>query len=465
MEQLEFELPKRLREILERTPELRRSFLVGGCVRDRLLGLPITDFDIEVFDVSGEALQQGLQRWGRTDLVGRSFGVFKLQVRDGHVYDFSLPRRDSKVAPGHRGFLVEFDKDLPLPEAAARRDFTINSMMFDPRQGCLIDFFGGQKDLETRVLRHTSPAFSDDPLRVLRGMQFASRFRLEAAPETQDACRSISSSFSELAVERIRGEWQKWASKSASPSHGLRFLLDAGWLGHFPEIDALRGVEQEPEWHPEGDVFAHVCHCLDALVQMREWIDALELERLVLTFAVLAHDFAKPVTTHKTIKDGVVRIVAPGHEAKAGPIAETFLGRIGIPPEFTRRIVRLVTNHMAHLQTQTDRSVRRLAARLVPETIENLCTVIRADQFGRPPRSQEPSATLLNLQQRARELGLRKEAPKPILSGRDLLNRGLTPSPRFKRILNAAFEAQLDAAFEDSEGAEHWLTHFLSEEK
>ncbi len=455
------EIPNGLLEILERTPELGQAFLVGGCVRDHLLGFHVTDYDIEAYKVSYEALAKGLRRWGRVDLVGRSFGVIKLQLRDGNAYDFALPRRDSKTAPGHKGFQVQVDENIEPREAAERRDFTINSMMFDPRTGLFMDFFGGRLDLDNRLLRHTSAAFSEDPLRVLRGMQLASRFKLVAAPQTLDLCRSIRASYRELAIERVREEWFKWAARSSSPSHGLRFLREADWLSHFPEINALRGVAQEPEWHPEGDVFTHTCHSLDALVNLPEWSNAMESDRVVLSFAVLAHDFAKPATTQTAMKEGVQRIVSPGHEEQGGPIAEGFLKRIGVPPAFIQRVVPLVSNHLAHLQTATDRSVRRLALRLQPETIDHLCTVIKADQFGRPPKPKEPSSSLLNLHERARELNLQKAAPKPILMGRDLLERGLAPSPRFKKILDAAFEAQLESVFLDAQGAQAWLDKYL----
>ncbi len=184
-------IPEELVAMLRATAELQRSYLVGGGVRDWLLGIPNKDFDIEVFGVSYEQLAAGLAQWGRTDLVGRSFGVVKLTTGGGRTYDFSIPRRDSKVAPGHKGFEISFDPSITLEEAAARRDFTINALMFDPRRGEVLDFFGGRADLERRVLRHTSAAFSEDPLRVLRGMQFIARFGLAPAPETVELCRRI----------------------------------------------------------------------------------------------------------------------------------------------------------------------------------------------------------------------------------------------------------------------------------
>jgi tRNA nucleotidyltransferase (CCA-adding enzyme) len=390
-------LPAELVRILGETAELKRAFLVGGCVRDWLRGKPQKDFDLEVFGVSYEKLASALSAWGRTDLVGRSFGVVKLTLASGETFDFSIPRRDSKVAVGHKGFEIEFDPAITPREAAARRDFTINALMFDPRRQELLDFFGGRTDLERRVLRHTSPAFVEDPLRVLRGMQFAARFNLKAAPETIDLCRSIQATYHELAVERVRDEWFKWAEKSVVPSRGLRFLAETGWVQHFPEVQALAGTPQDPEWHPEGDVFVHTCHCLDALVALPEWQKADSESKIVYALAVLAHDFAKPATTQAALKNGQMRIVSPGHEEAGGPLAEQFLLRINTPIAMRERIIPLVTNHLAHLQTLTDRSVRRLAKRLEPSTIRDLIVVITADQFGRPPRPRTISESLLSL--------------------------------------------------------------------
>src|SRR4051812_1211575 len=181
---MQFAMPPALDRILRETPELSRAYLAGGSVRDALLDCAPKDFDVEVYGVTYERLAAALSRWGKTDLVGKSFGVVKLFLRDGAEYDFSLARRDSKTAPGHKGFAIEFDLGLTLEQATARRDFTINSLLYDPRKSEIIDLHNGQRDLRGRILRHTSAAFVEDPLRVLRGFQFAARFELTAAPET-----------------------------------------------------------------------------------------------------------------------------------------------------------------------------------------------------------------------------------------------------------------------------------------
>lgn len=450
-------LPTELLHLLREVPALARAYLVGGCVRDALLGIAQKDFDLEVYGVDYETLARGLSAHGRVDLVGKSFGVIKFSSASGGQWDFSLPRRDSKTSAGHTGFAVEFDSTIEPREAASRRDFTINALMFDPRTGEYLDFFGGREDLEKRVLRHTSAAFVEDPLRVLRGMQFAARFDLTPATETIELCRSIVQTFPELAVERVGMEWVKWATMSQRPSAGLQFLKYTGWLRHFPEIAALDGTPQDPEWHPEGDVFTHTCHCCDALAELPEWRAADSTTRQVLMFAVLAHDFAKPQTTHQAEREGRMRIVSPGHEEQGGPLAEAFLARIDAPNEIKERVVPLVMHHLAHLQTASPRAVRRLANALKPATIAELCLVMTADHFGRPPKPRFVHEGILELRARAEELRLRDAAPKPLLQGRHLIARGMSPGVEFGTLLNEAFEAQLEGGFTDLEGALQWL--------
>jgi tRNA nucleotidyltransferase (CCA-adding enzyme) len=450
-------IPDDLARILRDTPELREAYLVGGCVRDAVLGLPQKDFDIEVFGISYEQLASALAKWGKTDLVGRSFGVVKLTAPNGPVYDFTIPRRDSKVAPGHKGFEIIFDADISPRDAAARRDFTINALMFDPRTNQVLDFFNGAADLRNKTLRHTTDAFTEDPLRVLRGMQFAARFGLSAAPETIALCGKIRGSYQELAVERVREEWFKWAAKSTVPSAGLRFLLETGWIEHYPELHQIVGTPQDPEWHPEGDVFIHTCHCCDALVKLPGWKEADEESRMVFALGVLTHDFGKATTTERVEREGRERIVSPGHEEAGVALAESFLRRIDAPNAIIERVAPLIRNHMAHLNEVTDRSVRRLARRLVPETIDGLCVLMTADAFGRPPRPPRVPAMVSALRQRAAELKVQNRAPEPILKGRHLLQLGMTPGKVFGQILDVAYEAQLEGKFFELDQAYAWL--------
>jgi len=460
-------IPADLRAMLDATRRVGRPRLVGGGVRDWLLGLEPKDFDVEVAGVDFEKLQRTLAPFGATDVVGRSFGVVKVRSRaSGTEYDFSLPRRESKTGTGHRGFAVAPDPELSDAEAAARRDFTVNALALDPYTGEIVDPHGGRRDLRARVLRHTGPAFVEDPLRVLRAMQLAARFDFTLAPETAALGRSIAETFAELPVERVWGEWEKWAVKSLRPSRGLTVLEETGWLRHFPEIAALRGCLQEPEWHPEGDAFTHTQCCLDALVALDAWHAADAARRRVLALAVLAHDFGKPARTHRAEKRGALRIVSPGHEAAGGPPAESFLRRIGAPLELTDPVRALVVNHLAHHHGQThftDTSVRRLARRLAPASIDELAAVMRADCNGRPPlKSPETHTRIDELLGKAGALALADRAPRPLVLGRHLIALGHTPGPEFKKILAAAFEAQLDGGFADEAGGIAWLGAFLT---
>ncbi len=459
-------LPEDLQAMLAAVRQAGQPRLVGGGVRDWLLGIQPKDFDIEVRGVHFETLHRVLAPFGSTDIVGRSFGVIKVRSRaSGNEYDFSLPRRESKTGAGHRGFAVEPDPALSDADAAARRDFTVNAIALDPFTGELIDPHGGQRDLAARVLRHTSGAFVEDPLRVLRAFQLAARFDFSLAPETIALCRSISSAYAELPVERVWGEWEKWATKATRPSAGLTVLEQTDWLKHFPEVAALRGTLQEPEWHPEGDVFTHTQHCLDALVALPDWRDSAPERRRLLMFAVLAHDFGKPATTARAEKRGAIRWISPGHEAAGGPLTVNFLRRIGAPLDYDPPVSALVVHHLAHHHGQavfSDSSVRRLARKLAPATIDDLAAVMRADANGRPPlQSPEIHVRIDELVTKANALRIADSAPKPIVLGRHLIALGRKPGPLFKSAIAAAFEAQLDGAFTDEAGGVAWLKQHL----
>lgn len=459
-------LPEDLHAVLSAIRTIGRPRLVGGCVRDWLLGLEPKDFDVEVGGVTFDALHRILAPFGSTDIVGRSFGVIKLRMSQGHEYDFSLPRRESKTGAGHRGFAVQPDPDLSDAEAAARRDFTLNSIAWDPFSQSLIDPLGGEADLKSGRLRHSSAAFVEDPLRVLRGMQLAARYNLALAPETARLCKSIVSGFTELPIERIWGEWDKWATKSRKPSLGLTVLAETGWIVHFPEIAALQNCPQEPEWHPEGDVFAHTQHCCDALCRMPAWIESTPARRRLLLLAVLAHDFGKPSTTVRAIKRDVLRWISPNHEAAGAPLATAFLQRIGAPRELADHVVPLVVNHMVHHHGPKsefgDTQVRRLARRVAPATIDDLALIMLADSFGRPPLYSPETINLIEkLKAKSRALSIASEAPRPILLGRHLIALGENPGRGFKPLLDTAFEAQLDGMFTDEAGALAWAKNQL----
>ena len=229
-----------------------RALVVGGAVRDAILGKSPKDIDFEVYGLNYDELNQILSKYGKADLVGQSFGVIKFVGKDGMDFDFSLPRLDSKAGVGHKDFNVEVRSDLTPEEAAARRDFTINAISYDPITHEIVDPYNGRQDLTNKILRHTSDAFAEDPLRVLRGMQFASRFGFDIAPETAELAQSIREEFQHLPKERIYEEFKKLVTKGIEPGKALDFLYTTGWSANFPEIHDLKDTPQDSEWHPEG---------------------------------------------------------------------------------------------------------------------------------------------------------------------------------------------------------------------
>ena len=428
-----------------------RAWMVGGAVRDLLCGARrVKDVDLEVFGLEPLRLQETLGRSFAFDACGLSFGVLKLKHVD---VDVALPRRESKRGTGHRGFLVDSDPNLPLPEAASRRDFTVNALYYDPLADVLEDPFGGAEDLRRRVLRHVSPKFVEDPLRVLRGMQFIARFGLAPARETVALCRTMG--LEGLPSERLFEEWAKLLTKGVRIGDGLAFLRRAGWVRHFPELRRLIGCRQDPAWHPEGDVWNHTRLCLDAFARRRdEGGGADAAEDLVVGLAVLCHDFGKPATT-RYLRG---RLRSPGHDAAGVAPTLAFLRRLTNEERILREVPPLVAHHMqpfALWKAQAgDAAIRRLALRV--GRIDRLIRVARADDEGRAPGAHDGAKggeELRWLAAAAERLRLADARPRPILMGRDLIALGHRPSPQFKVWLDACFEAQLDGAFADREGA------------
>ena len=447
-----------LRRLFEATRERGgRALLVGGCVRDALLGRKTKDYDVELYGLSAEQIEALLRELNfRFNAAGKSFGVFKLH---GVPVDIALPRRESKRGSGHRGFFVEGDPKMSIRDAAARRDFTVNSMYFDPLTGELIDPFGGNADLARRVLRHTSAAFPEDPLRVLRAMQFAARFRFDVAPETVELCSKIGPEG--LSAERIFEEWSKLITRGEEPSRGLNFLRACGWLKYFPELAALVGVKQDSLWHPEGDVWNHTLAALDTFARERVAVND-DFENLVVGFAVLCHDFGKPATTRFLKKDN--RWHAYGHDAAGVAPARKFLERMTNFRELIDGVLPLVLCHMQPIAIWRakagDAAVRRLAKRV--GRIDRLLRVCSADAMGKATeKNADLRAAAAWLSERAEALRVSDAAPKPLVLGRHLLALGVPAGPRFKPLLDACYEAQLDGAFSDEAGGIAFLKKLL----
>lgn len=436
-----------------------RPVAVGGAVRDHLLGQDPKDVDVEVYGLPLEELERALRPF-EVHAVGRAFGVLKVGVTAGdekETFDVALPRRESKSGRGHKGFVVESDPQMDPRDAAARRDFTVNAIGVDLLTREWVDPWHGVEDLRAGVLRHVSPAFDEDPLRVLRAAQFAARFSFAVADETLERCRALQDELTTLPVERVWGEMEKLALKGWWPSLGLQVLRATGALDAlFPELCALIGCPQEPEWHPEGDVWTHTLMVTDEAARIAREDGLPPPERLRLVLGAICHDLGKPATTEHT--DGRVR--SRDHESQGEAPTRSFLARVGAPKDFIEDVVALVRDHLKPFQLWRDRAsdaaVRRLALR-VP--LPRLVRVARADHFGRLTedalRREDPAGEWLLAA--AARLHVEEKAPEPILLGRHLIARGIKPGPAMGVLLKEAFEAQLEGGFSDEAGAQAWL--------
>jgi tRNA nucleotidyltransferase (CCA-adding enzyme) len=425
-----------------------RALIVGGWVRDRLLGVPSTNLDIEVFGVPPDHLRTLLEPFGRVEAVGASFQVYKVAG-----IDVSLPRRDSKAGRGHRGFAVTGDPSMSLEEAARRRDFTINAISWDPLTREYLDPFHGREDLERRLLRVVDPStFPEDSLRVLRAVQFTARFELTVEPATRDLCRTIP--LDDLPAERVWGEMEKLLLLAERPSIGLALALDLNVIGRlFPELFALAGCPQEPEWHPEGDVWVHTLQVVD---QARTRIaDLPRPQAITIMLGALAHDLGKPATT--AFIDGRIRSI--DHEEQGVPPATAFLDRLNIHTidgyDVRRQVLGMTAQHLKpgmwfKVRDEVgDGAFRRLAQKV---DLELLARLAKSDCLGRQPGTFNCEAMDWFLQ-RARTLGVEHRPPGPILLGRHLLELGMRPGPAMGEILKAVYEQQLDGKVTDLESA------------
>jgi tRNA nucleotidyltransferase (CCA-adding enzyme) len=432
----------RAREIAEAVREAGgRGLIVGGWVRDRLMGPQHNvskDIDLEVFGVPADRLRRLLESFGGVETVGESFQVYKL----GDI-DVSLPRRDSKSGHGHRGFDIIGDPAMELGEAVRRRDFTINAIAWDPLTDEYLDPCGGRRDIERRLLRVVDPAtFADDSLRVLRAMQFAARFELTLDETTRALCREMP--LDDLPAERIWGEVEKLLL-APRPSIGLALAMELGVLhALFPELEALAGCPQEPEWHPEGDVWVHTLQVVD---QARRRIDDLPRpQQVAVMLGAVCHDLGKPATT--AVIDA--RIRSMDHEEQGVGPTETLLDRLNIHSldgyNVRQQVLGLVAQHLkpgAWFKVRAevgDGAFRRLAHKV---DLELLARVAKADCLGREPGRFDCTAMDWFLD-RARALGVERRPPAPILLGRHVLALGVQPGPRVGEILKAVYEQQMD---------------------
>jgi len=430
-----------------------RALVVGGWVRDRLLGRLSKDIDIEIFGVAQARLPALLGPLGRVEPVGQSFPVYKLIPPDGGAgeIDVALPRRESKRGRGHKGFEIHGDPTMTAAEAARRRDFTINAIAWDPLADAYEDPFDGRGDLGRRLLRAVDPeTFPDDSLRALRAVQFAARFELALDEQTAALCRDLP--LDDLPAERIWGEIEKLLLQAAHPSIGFRLALALGVLRQvMPELLPLVGCQQEPEWHPEGDVWTHTLMVID---KARELNGDLDRPRLItVMLGAVCHDLGKPPTT--AFIDGRIRSL--DHEQAGVAPALLLLDRLNIHTidgfDVRAQVVGLVAHHLKpgafrKSGNVTDGAFRRLAQKV---DLELLARLARADCLG---RSGDFDCSAMDwFIERARALGVEHRPPAPLLLGRHLLALGLSPGPRIGEILKQVYEQQLDGEISSVDAA------------
>lgn len=418
-------LPERLLRIAEDIRDAGgRAFLVGGWVRDALLGKNCRDYDVEVYDIGQEELLPILKTYGKTNLVGKAFGVIHLAMK-GESLDFSFPRTESKVGYGHRGFVVETNAKLSFKEAAYRRDFTINAMGMELPELKLCDPYNGIEDLKAKCLRHVGAAFAEDSLRILRGVQFASRFQLSLAPETVEVCKTLS--LDDLSMERLFEEFKKWLLKPGKPSLGLKAFLAIGLDGYFQEIQPLAG-----SWDKLGEL-------LDGVARVSAAKDSTgasafdDADRMVLMFTALLL----------------------GNSSGAA----AFLSRITNETRLLKDVPKLLSQINAvdpRKPMPSDAAVRRLSVAL--GGLRLYTAILSQNAMYDENVRMEFTARFESL---AQSLGVFQKSPDPFLSGKILMDLGVKPGKIMGEIIKKSFELQLDGILSDEGQAIAWAKQEL----
>lgn len=416
-----------------------RCYYVGGYVRDRLLGSETKDIDIEVHGVPVAVLEGILDRLGARLLMGASFGILGLR---GYEVDIAMPRSETATGRGHRDFEVSVDPFLGEEKAAIRRDFTMNALMEDVLTGEILDFFGGREDIARGVLRHVNDGtYLEDPLRVLRAAQFAARFGFTLDEKTR--ALSAGADLTALPGERIMGELEKALLKAEKPSIFFEELRGMNQLSvWFPELEALIGVEQNPAFHPEGDVWTHTMQVLDEAALLRDRAQ----RPLWFMLAALCHDFGKPLTTERI--DGALH--AYGHEIQGLTPVTQFIRRLTSEKQLLEYVRNLSRLHMEPIGLLRQRAGVKAVMRMLDQAAEpdDLLLLVRADCLGccaaRESRAAAEAAFSETEQELRRLLGIyRERMSRPCVMGRDLIEAGLKPGPTLGKTLDYVHKMRL----------------------
>jgi len=421
--------------------EAGELYCVGGALRDEMLGIKAEDPEIDflVRKIQPQDLEQILRRFGSVELVGKSFGVYKFTPEKTETtYDIAYPRKERSLGPGHREFAVDWDWQLEVEKDLQRRDFTVNAMARDLRDGRLIDPYGGRRDIEDRVLRMMFVrAFEEDPLRVLRGVRFAGQLQFTVDPATLEAMGDSSSLLDTLSSERIQEELTRILTRSERPSEAFVLMRELGALERIlPELDRCAGVEQN-EFHPD-DVFVHSIKTCDCAPR----------SNLAVRWAALLHDVGK-VDKKKTVTDEKLgdRVVFYGHQIVSAEVAVRVLRRLRYSNVLVGRCAHLIRHHMFDYEAAWKAStVRRFIRRVGEDNLADLFDLRRADAASRAPQAE--GRGLEELEARIRhELDARATTRVEDLAvdGRDVMSEGAVEAgPEVGKVLSELLEAVLE---------------------
>ena len=408
-----------------------RVYMVGGCVRDLLMGNEPKDIDIEVHGIQPESLKDILTEVGEPMSYGESFGIYSLKGLD---LDVAMPRREHAIGRGHRDFEVDVDPFIGTFKAALRRDFTMNALMQDVLTGEIVDHFGGQKDIKNGIIRHVnSESFIEDPLRVMRAAQFAARFGFTVADETIELCKKMA--ISELSSERVEGELKKALMNSYHPSVFFQVLREMDQLlPWFRELKELIGLEQDPIFHPEGDVWTHTMEVTDRGAELRKEAE----EPYGFMLLCLTHDLGKITTT--TFDKG--RIHAYGHETEGIHIAETFLNRFVGSNAIKDYVLQMIPSHMKPNMVAYSRSKVKVTNKMF-DGVPSPGDLVLFSMADRPVMAgdHEFQGDRDFLEERLKEY--RDTMKEPYVMGRDLIEAGFAPGEDFSEILEYAHKLRL----------------------